>query len=126
MRIVRLGLNFIAASFAWPFGSVIFTGNHFYKLSHNFQRAVLLHEEGHIRLGHHRKRIKSAFLFFLRLRTFADVRKETHKEEFEADLYAASLGYGHHMIGLARLGLSGGAWHPSANERIANLEEYMK
>ncbi len=124
-RIVRTEGAYIAKTVALGPWTHIRTGTLFEALPHGFQRAVLLHEEGHIRLKHVLQRLTIAWRLLTFRATVADLRAESHRQELEADRYAASHGYAHQIVGLARLGLGGGMWHPSANERIENLKEYL-
>ncbi len=124
-KIVRTDGNYIAKTFALGPWTHIRTGALFEALPHGFQRAVLLHEEGHIRLRHIAARIAIAWHFVTLRASLADIQAVAHAQELEADRYAASRGYAHQLIGLARLGLIAGPWHPSAQERIDNLKGYL-
>ncbi len=88
----------------------------FFLLTGREQRAVLLHEEAHLR-GHHL--VKR--LLFLPLFWTPWGMKLAVKQELEADAFAASCGFGAELLRVVRRYPSG-HYYPDKNARIAHLE----
>lgn len=71
----------------------------FFRLALPFQAAVLMHEVGHIKCGHYRKRLARFLLPIFNVRAAARVARQ---HEIEADEYAARQGYGQSLAMLYR------------------------
>lgn len=91
----------------------------FTKLSKEMQCAVIAHELGHIKHFHTEQRILCIlFLPFLYV-------KLCRWQEFQADSFAASLGFADPLrYLLCSLKDVGGLVHPTHRERVKNLEKY--
>ena len=89
----------------------------FCKLSSAEQQAVIAHELYHCE-NHHSEWRALALMFP------AWMKRICHRQEFEADLFAAKLGYGDALIKvLSRFG-EGGNMHPTTAERIKVIEQF--
>lgn len=83
------------------------------------QQAILLHEVGHVKMGHIWQRAKAFWKVIFRPTAFAAL---CQRQEFEADRFAAHCGYGAELAQvLGRVQPAQNAMHPPAAERIARL-----
>lgn len=101
---------------------------------------ILAHELGHIHLKHMEQKRhwletiglpkgQEQNLMLYTPKMFTELTNLMHNQEFEADAFAKSLGYGpgladslHHDHGMDNIWHEGGVSHPSDAERIARLE----
>ena len=109
--------NTVAASASFFWWKRIYVSALFCKLSSVEQQAVIAHELYHCE-NHHSEWRALALMFP------AWMKRMCHRQEFEADLFAAKLGYGHALIKvLSRFG-KGGDMHPATAERIKVIEQF--
>lgn len=86
------------------------------------QQAILLHEVGHIKLGHVLERVKKMWQIVLLPSAFARL---CIRQEFQADRFAAECGYGADLArAFSRMGEAAGALHPPTAERVARLHQH--
>ena len=113
------GLQVISACFGiWPLKCIL-VGTRFWELSDGEQYAVLYHELGHYRLWHHEKRLLYAPLLLARPSLFFRLCRD---QEFEADAFAASQGFGGYLSYLfSRMVGSPSKFHPDFAARIERL-----
>ena len=91
IKIVKVDYAWVARSFAIFGFKRVFIGSKFYNLPNDQQRAVIAHELGHIRLGHHAVRRWVAPLALI----CTPFRKALYRtQEFEADDFATECGHG--------------------------------
>jgi Zn-dependent protease with chaperone function len=90
----------------------------FYALPDHKQFAVIMHEFGHLFYHHTEKRILC--LIFTPWRLIPMM----HRQEFEADRYAASLGGADALIEMLQGVGDGELFHPSNADRRAALKKY--
>lgn len=94
----------------------------FHRLSVMTQLAILMHEEGHLRLNHCKKRLWWA----LNLRWLWDPKglsNDLKEQEMSADAYCAAHGLSRYMINyLLKVGDQGNMVRPSSAHRVARLK----
>ena len=98
----------------------IVVGPMFNRLTPFEQGAVLVHEVGHLELGHPRQRWARWWWLILKPKAF---RMMCIEQEYEADQFAARLGYGPGLISIyRRVKNASGLLHPPLEPRIAKLQ----
>ena len=109
--------NTVAASASFFWWKRIYVSALFCQLSSSEQQAVIAHELYHCAMHHSEWRA-------LALMFPAWMKRMCHRQEFEADLFAAKLGYGEALIKvLSRFG-EGGNIHPATAKRIEVIEQF--
>lgn len=104
------------------FGRIV-VGEAFFRLSPREQGAVLLHEVGHVKLGHVWRRWVFAALNFWRPRAIVAYCRE---QEFQADAYVAGCGYARDLAMVyAKMEVVPGPWHPAPKDRIERLARIL-
>jgi Zn-dependent protease with chaperone function len=97
----------------------ILVGEGIFRLEPRVAGAVLLHEAGHIKLGHLRKRVVFALLNFWRPMAIGHYCRE---QEFEADRFAAGCGYARELaLYFMIVNAVSGPYHPPRSERVLRL-----
>lgn len=104
----------------WRWKKIIL-GNAFHQLSEREAKAVLLHEVGHCKLRHLEKRLTMLWLVLWNPQKLLRLCIE---QEYEADRFAARMGYGMDLVQLfCRMQRQQGPFHPELSERIARLTQ---
>jgi len=107
----------------WPW-KWIEVSRGFYQLSPRMQRAVLLHELGHIYALHQEKRILRFLDALFRPEKF---REMCHNQEHDADRFATQLGFGDELCrlyaALKEQDYPGAELYPSLQSRIQRILE---
>ena len=120
IKIRRIDDDFIAAS--WSFGPIkrIYLGNRFGKFSLQQQSAILAHETGHCE-GHHLewRCLAAIFIPFW-------CHRVTKYQEILADRFAVKKGHAECLLTIFEKISHGGRFHPTREERIANVLLYEK
>lgn len=99
--------------------SAIFIGPQMRFLPPRMQAALLVHEVGHLRLGHLWKRIRKLWLVFYKPAAVFDVCRE---QEYEADMFAAQQGYAPELVNFFSLvKAEDDPFHPPPAMRIYRL-----
>lgn len=105
----------------WRWKSIV-VGPVFTAFPSREQAAILLHEVGHCKLRHLEKRLARVWWLFWKPRKLAAY---CAGQEFEADRYAAALGYGPDLArAFARLRSVDTPLHPPVAERINRLSSF--
>lgn len=101
----------------WRWKTIV-VGRQFISFPSREQQAILLHEAAHCRLRHLEKRLLNLWRIF-RPAALAALCVE---QEYEADRFAAHLGYGVDLArAFSRVVPSPSPFHPPVNERIERL-----
>lgn len=103
----------------WRPGKIV-VGPNFFKLNQFEQGAVLVHEVGHLELGHARARWRRWWWLLLKPAAF---RAMCIEQEYEADHYAAERGYAGGLASIyGRIENAEGLLHPPVASRIERLK----
>ena len=103
----------------WRPGKIV-VGPMFNRLTPFEQGAVLVHEVGHLELGHPRQRWRRWWWLIVKPAAF---RAMCIEQEYEADRFAAERGYGPALVSIyARIENASGLLHPPVQARIAKLQ----
>lgn len=116
MMMWKTGLD----TFAFSAFGIVITGRHFDGLPAIEKRAIVAHEEGHIRNWHQAKRIW--WLVSLQWHNLTDRCKQ---QELQADKYAVILGHSEGLMAfLKRIGPHENPLHPTPEVRIKEIEKW--
>ena len=103
----------------WRPGKIV-VGPNFFRLNEFEQGAVLVHEVGHLELGHARARWRLWWWLLIYPRSFREMCIE---QEYEADRYAAERGYAAGLASIySRIEHAEGLLHPPIAARLQRLQ----
>ncbi len=102
----------------WRFRKIV-VGRAFFAFPPREQQAILMHEVGHVKMGHVRERMRHFWKIVLRPREFSAM---CQRQEIEADRFAAMCGYAVELAqALGRVKPVEDPFHPPVAERISRL-----